>query len=645
MEKLLYFDYAAMVIEIVLLGCMLLRKMTNGNMNRMFIFLVAMAIFTNSMDIIAVSFDKSGMLFVTEKMVYHSLYLLLRAFTTFFCLAYVILMTDTWFKASDHLSKKLKLFLPVSAAIVIMIANIFTHHIFYINDAGEYTRGKLFLILYIINGYYAVYGFYKVFQFRNILHPAKIFSIYIGSFLMMCAAAIQFIMSTILIDMFANATGLLFLFMMIQRPEEITDGDTGLIKLSAYDYDMTRSFKNKKAETIVMIKIINYSVIREMLGFKDSVCIKRIVADTILRLMKENKVHGEVYYTESGNYRIKLENKQEEKADQISECINEYFKKPIKYNKMQLNMIVCVCITKIPTDIDNMEALIALGQDLKHKYSGNVLYASKISSRIRYNIMQDIDMILENAVAGNEFEVYYQPIYSIKEKRFTSAEALLRLNTKKYGFISPELFIPAAEKSGTIHKIGKIVMEEVCSFIGSEEYDKLGLDYIEINLSPAQCMEDNLAESMIAIMNKNNVLPSQVNLEITETASGEIQNVILDNIQTLHNAGVSLSLDDFGTGYSNMTRIASLPFHIIKLDKTFTQIDNNPNLVIVLENVIKMIKALNMKIVVEGIETKELVNKFSELDCEYIQGYYYSKPLPKNEFVRFILSRKNNANY
>ena len=257
--------------------------------------------------------------------------------------------------------------------------------------------------------------------------------------------------------------------------------------------------------------------------------------------------------------------------------------------------------------------------------------------------MRDMDMILENAVSADEFEIYYQPIFSLREERFTSAEALIRLKTEKYGYISPEIFIPAAEKSGSIHRIGQIVMEKVCEFIGSEQFAQLGLDYIEINLSPAQCMEDNLAKKLIEIMKKNNVLPDQVNFEITETASGEIQNTIMKNIRTLHSAGISLSLDDFGTGYSNMTRIAALPFRIIKLDKTFTRIDSNPNMVIVLENVIKMIKALNMKIVVEGIETKELVEKFRKLDCEYIQGFYYSKPLPKEKFVEFMLMNNKNV--
>ncbi len=643
MEKLLFFDYSALVIDIVILGCMLLRKMTNGKLNKVFIFLAAMAVFTNTIDIIAVSFDKSGGLYIVEKMVYHSIYLLLRAFTSFFCMSYIIVLTDSWYKAVRTNFKKLLLFFPLLLAIVLMISNIFTNHVFYIDDAGVYTRGKLFFLLYVINAYYVVYGFYKVFINRRMLSLAKMFSIYVGSMLMISAAVVQFMMPNVLIDMFANATGLLFLFMMVQRPDEITDNETGLIKLSAYDFEIRRSFTNHKRETLIMLKITNYTVIREMLGYNDSVCVKKKVADTINAVMKELRLYGDVYYTEGGNYRIVTDEKNMQKITAVAQRLNDEYKESIDHNGMKLNLIMCICITVIPDDIDNIDALVALGEDLKNQYTGNVLFASEISSKVRYNIMRDMDMILENAVSADEFEIYYQPIFSLREERFTSAEALIRLKTEKYGYISPEIFIPAAEKSGSIHRIGQIVMEKVCEFIGSEQFAQLGLDYIEINLSPAQCMEDNLAKKLIEIMKKNNVLPDQVNFEITETASGEIQNTIMKNIRTLHSAGISLSLDDFGTGYSNMTRIAALPFRIIKLDKTFTRIDSNPNMVIVLENVIKMIKALNMKIVVEGIETKELVEKFRKLDCEYIQGFYYSKPLPKEKFVEFMLMNNKNV--
>ena len=139
-------------------------------------------------------------------------------------------------------------------------------------------------------------------------------------------------------------------------------------------------------------------------------------------------------------------------------------------------------------------------------------------------------------------------------------------------------------------------------------------------------------------------MPEQINLEITETAASYSQNIMADNIGSLSEKGIDFSLDDFGTGYSNMRRIALLPLKIVKLDKSFTTIDENPKLMIILQNTIKMIKEMNMKIVVEGIENENLVKQFSNLQCEYIQGYYFSKPIPKDEFIRFIKNSQIPAN-
>ena len=215
-------------------------------------------------------------------------------------------------------------------------------------------------------------------------------------------------------------------------------------------------------------------------------------------------------------------------------------------------------------------------------------------------------------------------------------DGIVRLKDEKYGFISPEVFIPVAEKSGAIHKIGDFVLEQVCAFIASDEYKKLGMSYIEVNLSVVQCMQPKLANHIMEILTRYGVRPEQLNLEITETAASISQQALEDNIKDLTNMGMKFSLDDFGTGYSNMQRIVKLPFDIIKLDRTFTELYDNPKLGIVLTNAINMIKAMKMKIVVEGVETEEMLKLFSELECEYIQGYYFSKPIPREEFVKFI---------
>ena len=144
---------------------------------------------------------------------------------------------------------------------------------------------------------------------------------------------------------------------------------------------------------------------------------------------------------------------------------------------------------------------------------------------------------MDEALAEHRFEVYYQPIYSVEAKRFTAAEALLRLNTEKYGFISPDIFIPAAERSGAIHRIGRYVLEEVCNFIAEDSWKELGLAYIDVNLSAVQCLEKNLAHEISEILYKHHVKPEQINLEITETAASFGQHEMIANIENLSARG------------------------------------------------------------------------------------------------------------
>ncbi|MDE7062700.1 MAG: EAL domain-containing protein, partial [Lachnospiraceae bacterium] len=169
------------------------------------------------------------------------------------------------------------------------------------------------------------------------------------------------------------------------------------------------------------------------------------------------------------------------------------------------------------------------------------------------------------------------------------------------------------------------------------DFKKLGLDYIEVNLSGAQFMNGTLPDTLLSIMNRYGIDPDKINLEITETVTAYTQRVMTENLEKLTQAGLSFSLDDYGTGYSNTKRILQLPLKIVKLDKSFVDEQHNPKMWIFLKNTIKMLKDMNMEIVIEGVETQEMLDAFSDLKCDFIQGYYFSKPIPRNDFVSFIM--------
>ena len=253
-----------------------------------------------------------------------------------------------------------------------------------------------------------------------------------------------------------------------------------------------------------------------------------------------------------------------------------------------------------------------------------------------------VEKLIDDCIASDRVLVYLQPIYSTKEKRFVSAEALCRLLDESGNIIPPSSFISIAEKNGMINKLDEIVFDKVCKFIAKNDMDELGLKYIETNLSVVQLSDYELADKYLEIIERNKIDAKYINLEITETAGIEQINSLMDNLQKLKSNGISLSLDDYGTGYSNLNYVVSMPVQIIKFDKKMTdEYFAGSKAKFVMDYSIRMFKAMDLKIVSEGVETKIQLDSLAELGVDYIQGYYFSKPLPMDEFIEFIKNKKD----
>ena len=238
--------------------------------------------------------------------------------------------------------------------------------------------------------------------------------------------------------------------------------------------------------------------------------------------------------------------------------------------------------------------------------------------------------------------VYFQPIYSVKEQKFVSAEALVRIEEKDGSIMPPVKFIPVAEETGMVAKLGERVFEKTCEFIRNHKLLELGVDYIEINLSVVQCQNRNLAEKFIQIIEKYQISPTSIMLEITETASIHAKKILLKNMEQLMNYGVSFALDDFGNGNSNLDYLIDMPVDILKLDQNMTKAYfNKMKAKHVVDAMNSMVHDMGLKIVAEGIETKEQLEVMEKLGIDYIQGYYFSKPLPVNVYLEFLAKQKH----
>lgn len=640
-EKLYYFDICALVVLLILILSLIIRKMYRSRVNRMFLLILVVFFLTVVTDLCAILSDAPGFRNDALKVTFHTLYLFFHVESSPLYLTYIITLTDTWHNVKKHRWIIALLLAPICVVAASLLQNLFTGNMFYINEHGIYCRGQYFYLFYVVTIVYFIFGVVYLANYRKLFSLQKFMALFLVFPVLGVVTLVQMLFPNLTIEMFANAVSLLYISLIVQRTDEMIDPETGLLTLSNYVHNLDNDVITGKHVKIIMLNIVNYGVAKKMLGYEYSHILMNMIANEMRKVSLGMRT--ELYHLEEGKFRIVFEEASFDKVVKTAEQINATMKQNIILNEMEINLNVCVCVVNFPEDVKDAESLIAFGNELDSRYyNGEVRFAANIYQQSRYDTMKDIDRIIEHALTHNQFEVYYQPIYSVEEQKFTAAEALCRLHTEDGGFISPDIFITAAERSGAIHKIGDFVLEEVCKFIASEEFKKLPIKYIEVNLSVTQCMQKGLASRVLQTLRKYDVDVSQINLEITETAVSYSQSTMMDNINSLYSAGINLSLDDFGTGYSNMMRIASLPLQIVKLDKTFSSLEESDDTDIVLKNTIHMIKELDMEIVVEGVETAALATKFADLNCEYIQGFYYSRPMPKDDFISFLIQQQQH---
>lgn len=630
------FDIAGLLLVLVLLMSLAFRKMTRGATNRLFLIMIFSCTFACIFDIIAIGVDGSGSNDPFLLYLSHTMYYVFQVAQAPLLLFFVISIIDIWHKVQKNIPLKILLFAPYSLFFLMMITNPFTNWVFSVEDG--YKHESLFFLTYVSMVPYIIATFAYIIKYRQQLSFRRALCQSTMMILLISSMAIHLLIPALRIDCFAVSLSLLIASVGIQRPEDYIDSFTGLHKQSAYAYDLSKAFKNDKHVHIVMLNIGNFFTIQNMIGYDESIELLSSIANKLILIVKDLNCHCMLYHLDRGRFRIVFSESEREKAELTAEFVMNEFKLRSRFNGFDMNLAPYVVLARCPEEIESFKSLMAFGNDFheKHPYTGQVMMASEVYNAKEFTIHNNIDSIIKHALEDGRFQVYYQPIYSVEQQKFISAEALLRLFDEEYGFISPEIIITAAEKSGAIHEIGNLVFEEVCKFIASPEYKRLGLDYIEINLSVAQCMHGSLADSILKIMRKYKVSPNNINLEITETAAAYTQRAMTENLKKLSEAGISFSLDDYGTGYSNIKRVISLPLKIVKLDKSFVDEQHNPKMWIFLQNTVKMLKDMQMEIVVEGIETKEMMETFSDLKCDFIQGYFFSRPVCKDEFVKFI---------
>lgn len=298
-------------------------------------------------------------------------------------------------------------------------------------------------------------------------------------------------------------------------------------------------------------------------------------------------------------------------------------------------------IDDITLPVENMceRASLAL-RTLKNNYMNKYAF---YDDQIRKEFLEEQQMITEmnDALESGQFCVFYQPIFSASYERPISAEALVRWEHPEKGLISPTVFIPVFEKNGLVMKMDYFVWEEVCKFLRAELDAEHQVVPISVNVSRMNLYSPNLCKNIIALIEQYRLDPSLLKLEITESAYTDNPNQLLSAISSFQRYGLQIYMDDFGSGYSSLNMLKNVPVDILKIDREFiNELDESARAGSVLNSVVRMAKWLEMDVVAEGVETKAQLEFLRSVGCDRIQGYYFSKPLPKDKFSELINSFK-----
>jgi diguanylate cyclase (GGDEF)-like protein len=337
--------------------------------------------------------------------------------------------------------------------------------------------------------------------------------------------------------------------------------------------------------------------------------------------------------------------KDEAEADELGMQILEAFTKPFQLKELEIHISPSIGISVFPYDGDEIEALISNADSAMYraKKSGkNKIEKAQIDSSAGAFEKLMVENDLHNALLKNELLLYFQPQIDLDHNKIIGMEALIRWNHPDMGIISPGEFIPIAEESGLILPIGDWVMREACLKI--KEWMDVGQGVrISINLSARQFLQNDLVEKFQHLIDELQIPPNLLEIEITESMIMYNMDSATDILNRIKKLGVHIAIDDFGKGYSSLNYLQKFPLDTLKIDRSFIfDIDSNPSSKALTHAISNLGHALDMKVIAEGVETKDQLNHVEKLKCDAVQGFYFSVPLTELEADQFLLHYKGD---
>lgn len=518
-----------------------------------------------------------------------------------------------------------------------VLSNPFTHLLFTIQPGGGYSQGPWILTTYLVFYFYCLSALVLVLIKRAWLErPIRRI---LTSFPVIACAVIVFqqFYPEVILSGSAATSALLLIYLYLQNKQIAIDYLTGLPNHQEFIKMLELHIKKSAQQpfTIIVLSLRDFKQINDTFGQQSGDAFLQAIAEYL-----RSVCHARSVYRFSGDEFAVFIPGEGEPARQLALRVQERMLLPWQAKEYACVLQAVVGVVRYPDSSDSAEGLVngieyAIAR-AKAGFGDEALCYCGPEMFREIKRRSQIISILEDKLATGAFEVYYQPIISVKSGQFVCAEALMRIPDSPLGPIYPNEFIPLAEESGMIIGLTYQVLEKVCRFIG--RLAQLGVPFrcINVNFSAVQFTQQDIIEKTLGVLRQNNTPASKIKIEFTESVLAENQQAVSRFAEEMGKQGVLLGLDDFGTGYSNIVSVMNTPFDTIKLDKSLVwSAMESKRSASMIKSMTAIFHELGLKVLAEGVETQEQDAFVGGCGIDMIQGFLYARPMPEEEALRF----------
>lgn len=531
------------------------------------------------------------------------------------------------------------LLIPFVLIELAVLTNPIHHGLFYYNSDLRYTRGGLMLPTFGISLFYYALGVVQMLHSRKALKHVSWIYLLSCYLMVVIGILIQLLYPQIRVEYFTESLMGMILMVTFERDMHSIDPQTGLFNRIGFSEDIRINEISGRPYSLIAVRLLDLKDYSRILGEGRYRSLVKSVAQGLSQSAIGNLDEDEYSYDEDslGLLVYGSNSKEERRRDEVLAKLRGSWRVP---GGESIQLKATVSMIHVPQQLSDRKLIMARLSDPEPMHSDGVTLLGSEELE-HFERAQKVEMALRRALQDDSLQVWFQPIWSIREQRFTTAEALCRLIDPELGNVPPSEFIPIAEQKGLMGALGDLVLDKTCAMAATDIVGGNGLYYLHVNVSPYQLPGEKLAERFQAILDKHGIGPERLRLEITETMDVDESGLVRQSVALLREAGFVFAMDDFGTGFSNLKSLLSGRFADIKLDRALLLSAEDEQGRQMLRNIYEMVRVSGLRTVQEGVETEDQLHMVENFGCDTVQGFYFARPMPPEQFLAFIRERQS----